>query len=60
MNNKIYSIELAGKPRFHNCKIHNNLPALALVLLSNLYTYRNIGKHQPALFPLSEIRNWDK
>ena len=45
MHNKIYSTVLVDKQQCRNCKKHNNLPALALGLFRNLYTYRNIDKH---------------
>jgi hypothetical protein len=57
MNNRICSSVLAGKLHCRSCKIHNNLPALALVQFRSLYIYKSIDKHPLALFLLSENRN---
>jgi hypothetical protein len=45
MHNKIYSSELADKLLCRNCKTHNNLPALVLILFRSLYTYKSIDRH---------------
>jgi hypothetical protein len=60
LNNKTFEVVLADKPQCRNCKIHNNHPALALVVLRSLYTYRSTGKLLLALFLLSQNHNWDK
>ncbi len=45
-HNNTALFELMDILLFHNCKTHNNLPALVLGLFRSWYIYRNIDKHR--------------